>query len=127
MSDRSSLPGQHAVASSLKCALLTKHRLAHRLRDMQTLPYVVVTNPHISHVYELYYKAFETMRRVREIRTVEDNDKYCEVISGTLKEHLTVIPRLAMGVLECQDLMQPEEMDKFMNTLLRSVCLGLHI
>lgn len=127
MSDRSSLSGQHAIARSLKCALLTKHRLAHRLRDMQTLPYVVVTNPHISHVYELYYKAFETMRRVREIRTVEDNDKYCEVISGTLKEHLTVIPRLAMGVLECRDLMQPEEMDKFMNTLLRSVCLGLHI
>jgi len=127
MSDRSFLPGQLAVAKSVKCALLTKHRLAHRLRDMQTLPYVVVTNPHISHVYELYYKAFETMRRVREIRTVEDNDKYCAVISGTLKEHLTVIPRLAMGVLECQDLMQPEEMDKFMNTLLRSVCLDLNV
>jgi len=107
--------------------LLTEHRLAHRLRDMQTLPYVVVTNPHISHVYELYYKAFETMRRVREIRTVEDNDKYCAVISGTLGEHLTVIPRLAMGVLECQDLMQPDEMDKFMNTLLRSVCVYLEI
>ena len=102
---------------------LTEHRLAHRLRDMQTLPYVVVTNPHISHVYELYYKAFETLRRVREVQTVEDNDRFCDVISGTLKEHLTVIPRLAMGVLECQDLMLPEEMDKFMNTLLRSVSL----
>lgn len=88
---------------------------------MQTLPYVVVTNPHMSHVYELYYKAFETLRRVREIKTVEDNDAYCKVISNTLREHLTVIPRLAMGVLECQDLMKPEDMDKFMNTLLRSV------
>jgi len=97
------------------------YRLAHRLRDMQTLPYVVVTNPHMSHVYELYYKAFETLRRVREIKTVEDNDNYCKVISSTLQEHLTVIPRLAMGVLECQDLMLREEMDKFMNTLLRSV------
>ena len=103
-------------SSSLKC-----DRLAHRLRDMQTLPYVVVTNPHMSHVYELYYKAFETLRKVREIRTVEDNDRYCAIIGETLQEHLTVIPRLAMGVLECQDLMRPEEMDKFMNTLLRSV------
>ena len=118
----SSLPGQLSLRRSPETASLTEHRLAHRLRDMQTLPYVVVTNPHISHVYELYYKAFETMRRVREIRTVEDNAKYCAIISGTLREHLTVIPRLAMGVLECQDLMQPEEMDKFMNTLLRSVC-----
>ncbi len=100
---------------------LTRSRLAHRLRDMQTLPYVVVTNPHISHVYELYYKAFETLRRVREIKTVEENDRYCTIISQTLQEHLTVIPRLAMGVLECQNLMRPEEMDKFMNTLLKSV------
>lgn len=88
---------------------------------MQTLPYVVVTNPHMSHVYELYYKAFETLRRIREIKTVEDNDKYCSIVSETLREHLSVIPRLAMGVLECQCLMRPEEIDKFMNTLLRSV------
>lgn len=96
-------------------------RLAHRLRDMQTLPFVVVTNPHMSHVYDLYYKAFETLRRIGEIKSVEDNEQYCKVVSETLREHLTVIPRLAMGVLECQDLMRPEEMDKFMNTLLRSV------
>ncbi|KAG9243741.1 branched-chain alpha-ketoacid dehydrogenase [Calycina marina] len=95
-------------------------RLAHRIRDMQTLPYVVVTNPHISLVYELYYKAFETLRRVREIKTLEDNDRFCKKISETLQEHLTVIPRLAMGVLECRDLMNPEDMDKFMNTILRS-------
>lgn len=98
-------------------------RLAHRLRDMQTLPFVVVTNPHMSHVYELYYKAFEKLRKIREIKTAEENEQYCKMISETLQEHLTVIPRLAMGVLECQDLMRPEEIDKFMNTLLRSVRL----
>lgn len=52
---------------------------------------------------------------------MEDNDRYCTLIGETLREHLTVIPRLAMGVLECQNLMRPEDMDKFMNTLLRSV------
>lgn len=101
--------------------IITLDRLSHRLRDLQKLPYVVVTNTHISHVYELYYKAFETLRRVREIKTVEDNDRYCTLIGETLREHLTVIPRLAMGVLECQNLMRPEDMDRFMNTLLRSV------
>lgn len=101
--------------------IITHDRLSHRLRDLQKLPYVVVTNPHISHVYELYYKAFEKLRRVREIKTMEDNDRYCTLISETLREHLTVIPRLAMGVLECQNLMRPEDMDNFMNTLLRSV------
>lgn len=103
--------------------VLTKPRIAHRIRDMQTLPYVVVTNSHISHVYELYYKAFEILRRVPEIKTVDDNERYCNLVAKTLEEHLTVIPRLAMGVLECQSLMRPDDMDKFMNTLLRSVRL----
>jgi pyruvate dehydrogenase kinase 2/3/4 len=102
--------------------MLEMNSLAHRIRDMQTLPYVVVTNPHISQVYELYYKAFESLRRIREIKTLEDNERLCKKISQTLQEHLTVIPKLAMGVIECRDLMKPEDMDKFMNTVLRSVC-----
>ncbi|KAL8711436.1 MAG: hypothetical protein Q9220_004094 [cf. Caloplaca sp. 1 TL-2023] len=74
----------------------------------------------MSHVYELYYKAFETLRRVREIDTVEDNDRFCKIIGQTLQEHLTVIPKLAMGIIECQTLMRQDETDRFMNTLLRS-------
>ena len=96
-------------------------RLAHRLRDMQKLPYVVVTNPHLSLVYELYYKSFESFRRVPEIKSVEDNDLYCKVIGENLKEHLAVIPNLVMGVLECQDLVQPDVMDDFIHAMLRAV------
>lgn len=96
-------------------------RIAHRIRDMQKLPYVVVTNRHLSEVYELYYSAFDAFRKIPEIKTVEDNDNFCQVVKRTLKEHLTVIPSLAMGVLECRDLVPPEELDKFMNRILRSV------
>ncbi|KAF8540342.1 branched-chain alpha-ketoacid dehydrogenase [Trichophaea hybrida] len=95
-------------------------RLAHRIRDMQKLPYVVVSNRHLSYVYELYYEAFESFRKVPEIKTVDDNDRFCEIIKAALREHLTVIPRLAMGVLECRNLLPAEQLDKFMHTLLRS-------
>ncbi|KAM3452394.1 hypothetical protein MY3296_004550 [Beauveria thailandica] len=95
-------------------------RIAHRLRDMQQLPYVVVTNPHINDVYNLYYKAFDTFRKIKEVKTLEDNDRLCEIISENLKGHLTVIPKLAMGILECRGLMNPQDLDKFMNTILRS-------
>ncbi|KAK5695255.1 putative protein kinase [Elasticomyces elasticus] len=95
-------------------------RIAHRLRNMQTLPYSALTNEHISHVYEAYYRAFETFRKVPEVRTLDDNDRFCEVLKTTLKEHLTVIPRLAMGILEIQDSVSGDECDRFMNTLLRS-------
>ncbi|KAK5993224.1 [Pyruvate dehydrogenase (acetyl-transferring)] kinase 2 [Cladobotryum mycophilum] len=95
-------------------------RLAHRIRDMQKLPYVIVTNPHIKDVYDLYYDAFDTFRRVKEIKTLEDNDRFCDIISRNLKGHLTVIPKLAMGILESGELMDCEELDSFMNTILRS-------
>ncbi|KAF2719014.1 alpha-ketoacid dehydrogenase kinase [Polychaeton citri CBS 116435] len=95
-------------------------RLAHRLRNMQTLPYTALTNHHIGYVYELYYSAFERLRKVPDIRTLDDNDRFCEVIKLCLTEHLTVIPRLAMGVLEIQGSISQDECDKFMKTLLRS-------
>nr|OQO21305.1 hypothetical protein B0A51_12658 [Rachicladosporium sp. CCFEE 5018] len=95
-------------------------RIAHRLRNMQTLPYSALKNRHIAHVYELYYTAFERFRKVPEIRTLEDNDKYREVLVQCLQEHLSVIPSLGMGVLEIQDSVSSEECDRFMTTLLRS-------
>lgn len=88
---------------------------------MQQLPYVVVTNPHINDVYNMYYSAFDTFRKFKEIKTLEDNDKLCDVISQNLKGHLTVIPKLAMGILECGGLINPQELEKFMNTILKSV------
>ena len=87
---------------------------------MQTLPYSAVRNQHISHVYELYYEAFERFRKVPPVRSLDDNDKFCDVIKSLLKEHLSVIPQLAMGILEIQNSVSSEECDRFMRTLLRS-------
>jgi hypothetical protein len=78
-------------------------------------------NQHLSHVYELYHAAFDKFRRIPEIRTTHDNDNLCRLIRGTLKEHLTVIPRLVMGVTEVQDLMKADQIDQFVTTMLRSV------
>jgi pyruvate dehydrogenase kinase 2/3/4 len=95
-------------------------RLAHRLRDMQRLPYVVVTNPQLSLVYELYYKSFESFRRVPVVRSPADNDVLCKVIGESLKEHLAVIPNLVTGVLQCQEFVEPEIMDNFVQSMLRA-------
>jgi pyruvate dehydrogenase kinase 2/3/4 len=80
----------------------------------------VLSNPHLSHCYELYYKAFERFRRVPEIHTLDDNDRFCAILKEMLETHLSVIPRLAIGVLEVQGTMAPDATDKFMLTLLKS-------
>lgn len=97
-------------------------RVAHRIRDMQTLPYCVVANAHFNEVYDLYYEAFDKFRRVPEIRTLDDNSSFCQVISDMLKAHLSVIPKLAMGTLEvsADGLLPSHELDGFMNAILRS-------
>ncbi|PNS16480.1 hypothetical protein CAC42_214 [Sphaceloma murrayae] len=87
---------------------------------MQTLPYSALTNPHISHVHELYYSAFEKLRNVPEVRSLSDNDHLCSVIRECLHEHLSVIPSLAMGVLEIQSAVPSEVCDQLMRTMLRS-------
>lgn len=115
------VPREELDCNELSNDLSVENRIAHRLRDIQQLPYVVVSNPHLSLVYELYYKAFERFRVVPEIKTLEDNDDFCDILRTTLKEHLVAIPKLAMGVLECRDLLPPEVLDEFMNTLLRAV------
>lgn len=112
----------HWEGPGLERRILKLIPLIDRIRDMQKLPYVVVTNPHMSHVYDLYYKAFDTLRKVPEIKTIADNDRFCSIVKGMLREHLTIIPNLAMGVLECKDLVPAAEIDRFMNKLLRSVC-----
>lgn len=75
----------------------------------------------MAHVYDMYCIAFEAFRRFPEIKTVVDNDSFCKFLQERLREHLSVIPRLIMGVLECQQSLQAEATDKLMTTLLRSV------
>jgi pyruvate dehydrogenase kinase 2/3/4 len=104
-----------SVSGNLTCL-----RIAHRLRDMQTLPYAVVTNQHLSHVYDLYYDAFERLRNITPVKSIEDNDAFCNAIRATLNDHLTVIPRLVSGVIEVQRFINRDFIDQVVNSMLRS-------
>ncbi|KAF9932144.1 hypothetical protein FBU30_008831 [Linnemannia zychae] len=95
-------------------------RLAHRIRDFQNLPFIVGTNPHIELVYDLYWQAFERLVKVPEIKTLEENDAFCEMVKGLLNDHLVVIPQLALGIMECSKHIPAAQVDQFMNKMLRS-------
>ncbi|KAI8070025.1 branched-chain alpha-ketoacid dehydrogenase [Gongronella butleri] len=95
-------------------------RIAHRLWDMQQLPFIVGSNPHLLAVYNLYWEAFERLRHCKPIETVDDNAQFCKVLQQSLVDHLVVIPHLALGIQECQDYLDKEKRDAFMNALLKS-------
>ncbi|CAO3587531.1 unnamed protein product [Absidia cylindrospora] len=96
-------------------------RIAHRLREFQNLPFIVGVNPHMQHVYRLYWEAFDRLRAVPPIETLDQNQRFCEMLHTSLQAHLVVIPQLALGIQECDHQhINREKRDKFMNATLRS-------
>lgn len=95
-------------------------RIAHRIRDLQALPFVVMTNQHLEDVYQKYWSAFETFRRFPHIKSMDDNEKFCNLLRTLLDDHLTIIPSLTIGIVESSHYLQPQQLDKFMERMLRS-------
>ncbi|KAF9485330.1 alpha-ketoacid dehydrogenase kinase [Pholiota conissans] len=95
-------------------------RIAHRLRDIQTLPYVVVTQEGVAKVYELYWSAFDKFRQYPPIKTLEENEAFCRFIATLLHEHAPVIPSLSLGLSLSSHYLPPDKLDDFMRRMLIS-------
>ncbi|KAI0036852.1 alpha-ketoacid dehydrogenase kinase N-terminal domain-containing protein [Vararia minispora EC-137] len=95
-------------------------RIAHRLRDLQGLPYIVVMQEGVNRVYDLYWTAFEKFRRYPEVRTIEENDEFCQFVRGMLNEHSAVIPSLSLGLSLASPYLPPDQLDSFMRRMLVS-------
>ncbi|KAI0092427.1 alpha-ketoacid dehydrogenase kinase [Irpex rosettiformis] len=95
-------------------------RIAHRLRDLQALPYIVVTQEGMDKVYEMYLSAFDRFRRFPEIKTLEDNEVFCKFVRELLDEHSTVIPNLSLGLSLASPYLAPNRLDSFMRRMLVS-------
>ncbi|KAL3141620.1 hypothetical protein ABBQ32_004858 [Trebouxia sp. C0010 RCD-2024] len=76
-------------------------RLARRLMDLQFLPYIVVTNPHIKKVYDSYQHAFETLHNLPRVKTVEQNAEFTVLLKRLVDEHAPMLDALAAGLREC--------------------------
>jgi len=95
-------------------------RIAHRIRDLQALPYVVVMQEGVTKVYELYWSAFEKLRRFPKIETLEENEHFCAFLQGLLDEHAVVIPNLSLGLTLASPHLPPDQLDAFMRRMLIS-------
>ncbi|KAH9056571.1 alpha-ketoacid dehydrogenase kinase N-terminal domain-containing protein [Lactarius vividus] len=95
-------------------------RIAHRIRDLQALPYVVVMQEGVTKVYELYWSAFEKLRRFPRIETLEENERFCAFLQGLLDEHAVVIPNLSLGLTLTSQHLPPDQLDAFMRRMLVS-------
>jgi hypothetical protein len=75
-------------------------RLARRLLDIQTLPYIVVENPHIQTVHKLYRTAFEKLVAFPKVVNITQDAMFVNTLKDLVQEGVQVVPLLARGTYE---------------------------
>ncbi|WFD30197.1 putative protein kinase YGL059W [Malassezia sp. CBS 17886] len=95
-------------------------RIAHRLRDMQALPFVAMCNEQLDMIYQFYWNTFETLRRLDRIETREQNERLIAAVSQLLSERKSKLALIAGVSRECAQFMQPDMVDLFLARMLRS-------
>ncbi|KAF9870089.1 hypothetical protein CkaCkLH20_12448 [Colletotrichum karsti] len=104
-------------------------RLAHRIQALRNLPYIVVSNPNISRIYNNYVHSLSTLlpwwTKGSEggepaVRTLDDEIRFTEVLAELVATHTDTIPILARGFLECRRYISPAEVTRFLDEHLRA-------
>ncbi|KAM0257501.1 hypothetical protein ACHAQJ_004315 [Trichoderma viride] len=119
---------ESSLLSSANFALsLVPIRLAHRLQALQNLPYIVVSNPNISQIYNNYLHSlsillpyWQAASEGRAITTLDDEIKFTNVLAELVATHTDTIPILAKGFLECRRYISPAEVTRFLDEHLRA-------
>ncbi|XP_065664320.1 branched-chain alpha-ketoacid dehydrogenase kinase isoform X2 [Hydra vulgaris] len=87
--------GSHLVKSAHYLQQELPRRIARHIKDFQSLPYVVLINPIMQEVYELYLRAFRKLVHVTEIDNLEKERQYSFLLSQLLNDHKDVVTYLA--------------------------------
>lgn len=102
-------------------------RLAHRIQALRNLPYIVVSNPNISRIYNNYIHSLSILlpywhaaAEGRPIASLDDEIRFTEVLAELVATHTDTIPLLAKGFLECRRYIAPQEVTRFLDEHLRA-------
>lgn len=114
---------EEALLSSANFTLsLLPARLAHRIQRLRNLPFIVVANPNISKIYNNYLHSLSILEPFyqKRITTLEEEEKFTEVMADLVQTHTNTIPILAQGFLECRKYVNVAEVTKFLDQHLRA-------
>jgi len=112
-----------ALLSSANFTLsLLPARLAHRIQRLRNLPFIVVANPSINKIYNNYLHSLSILEPFyqKRIITMEEEEKFTEVMADLVQTHTNTIPTLAQGFLECRKYIDPVQITKFLDQHLRA-------
>lgn len=75
-------------------------RLAHRVAELENLPYGLSAKPHVLKVRDWYVESFKDLRNFPKVKDVEDEKQLTQLLKHIYTRHQNVVPVMAMGVAE---------------------------
>ncbi|WFD05097.1 hypothetical protein MVES1_000423 [Malassezia vespertilionis] len=95
-------------------------RLARRVRQFYSLPFIVGSNPWIQNVARLYASSFAALASIPDIQTQQDTDEFTKTLYDLVHDHSENVPSLASGFMECGEYMDGDKISNFLNAALHS-------
>lgn len=75
-------------------------RLAHRVTELENLPYGLSAKPHVLKVRDWYVESFRDLRSFPTIKNAKDELQFTDMLRKIYHRHRNVVPVMAMGVAE---------------------------
>lgn len=75
-------------------------RLAHRVAELENLPYGLSAKPHVLKVRDWYVESFKELRSFPKVRDANDEVSFTKLLKHIYSRHKNVVPVMAMGVAE---------------------------
>ncbi|CAM9133163.1 unnamed protein product, partial [Lampetra fluviatilis] len=94
--------GSHILKSARYLRKEMPVRIAHRIKEFRSLPFIIGCNPHILHVHELYIRAFHLVTESPAVVGVDEELRFCRILRQLLDDHKDVVTQLAEGFRECR-------------------------
>jgi pyruvate dehydrogenase kinase 2/3/4 len=75
-------------------------RLAHRVAELENLPFGLSTKSGVMKVRDWYVESFKDLRGLPSIKDSSDETKFTEILRSIYRRHANVVPMMAKGVAE---------------------------
>ncbi|KAI8998917.1 26S proteasome subunit P45 [Trametes punicea] len=95
-------------------------RLALRACSLESLPFIVGTNPFIARTLQTHRRSFQFLMMHPPVKTLEENARFIEQMAEFVKSHANDIPAMAKGFQECSRYMAPEQINEFLDSTIRN-------
>lgn len=77
-------------------------RLAHRIKELQQLPYIVGMNPYIHRLYESQLESFTILYNIRAIDSKEQEEEFANILRDVVEKNSDYIDTLKRGIQQTQ-------------------------